>query len=216
MNLLTTLQFALHQFVDIYDPTIEDSYRKQAVIDGQLCMLEILDTTGQEEYTALRDQWIRDGEGFVLVYSIDDRSSFTRIKSFHDQVRRIKGSTTLTHDSLSKHEEDIELQLKPLDFPVMLVGHNCDRLAEREVSKEEGQALARELGCAFLEASAKNCINVEKTFYDPVRMLRRQRLQNAVQTQRESQREDKFPQEGPKRAISLFDIIRRRNRGRRP
>ena len=179
-------------------------------------MLEILDTTGQEEYTALRDQWIRDGEGFVLVYSIDDRSSFTRIKSFHDQVRRIKGSTTLTHNSLSKHEEDIELQFNPLDFPVMLVGHNCDRLAEREVSREEGQALARELGCAFLEASAKNCINVEKTFYDPVRMLRRQRLQNAVQTQRESQREDKFPQGGPKRAISLFDIIRRRNRGRRP
>jgi GTPase KRas protein len=179
-------------------------------------MLEILDTTGQEEYTALRDQWIRDGEGFVLVYSIDDRSSFTRIKSFHDQVRRIKGSTTLTHDSLSKHEEDIELQLNPLDFPVMLVGHNCDRLAEREVSKEEGQALARELGCEFLEASAKICINVEKTFYNPVRILRRQRLQNAVQTQRKSQREYKFPQEGPKRAISLFDIIRRRNRGRRP
>jgi GTPase KRas protein len=178
-------------------------------------MLEILDTTGQEEYTALRDQWIRDGEGFVLVYSIDDRSSFTRIKSFHDQVRRIKGSTTLTHDSLSKHE-GIELQLNPLDFPVMLVGHNCDRLAEREVSKEEGQALARELGCEFLEASAKICINVEKTFYDPVRILRRQRLQNAVQTQRKSQREYKFPQEGPKRAISLFDIIRRSNRGRRP
>ncbi|KAH8790006.1 small GTPase superfamily [Hyaloscypha sp. PMI_1271] len=160
-------------------PPLRTHIENKAVIDGQLCMLEILDTTGQEEYTVLRDQWIRDGEGFVLVYSIDDRSSFTRINSFHDQVRRIKGSTTLTHDSLSKHEEDIELQLNPLDFPVMLVGHNCDRLVEREVSKEEGQALARELGCEFLEASAKICINVEKTFYDPVRILRRQRLQNA-------------------------------------
>lgn len=33
------------------DPTIEDCYRKQAVIDNEACMLEILDTAGQEEYT---------------------------------------------------------------------------------------------------------------------------------------------------------------------
>ena len=45
--------------VQTYDPTIEDSYRKQVVIDDQSCVLEVLDTAGQEEYTALRDQWIR-------------------------------------------------------------------------------------------------------------------------------------------------------------
>lgn len=46
-------------------------------------MLEVLDTAGQEEYTALRDQWIRDGEGFILVYSITSRNSFKRIEKFH-------------------------------------------------------------------------------------------------------------------------------------
>ena len=55
-------------------------------------MLEVLDTAGQEEYTALRDQWIRDGEGFVLVYSISSRSSFSRIKRFHHQIQRVKES----------------------------------------------------------------------------------------------------------------------------
>lgn len=40
----------------------------------------MLDTAGQEEYTALRDQWIRDGEGFVLVYSILARSTFERVQ----------------------------------------------------------------------------------------------------------------------------------------
>ncbi len=29
-----------------YDPTIEDSYRKVVEVDGQQCMLEILDTAG--------------------------------------------------------------------------------------------------------------------------------------------------------------------------
>ena len=57
----------------------------------------------------------------------------------------------------------------------MLVGNKADKHHEREVSSQEGQALAKELGCEFVEASAKNCINVEKAFYDVVRLLRRQR-----------------------------------------
>ena len=41
-------------FVDEYDPTIEDSYRKQVVIDAETCLLDILDTAGQEEYRSVR------------------------------------------------------------------------------------------------------------------------------------------------------------------
>ncbi|KAJ4306141.1 RAS2 protein [Collariella sp. IMI 366227] len=155
-----TIQLCLQHFVETYDPTIEDSYRKQAVIDNQACMLEVLDTAGQEEYTALRDQWIRDGEGFVLVYSISSRSSFTRIKRFHHQIQRGRRSRRPTPSA---------------PVPIMLVGNKSDRIAEREVSTQEGHALARELGCEFVEASAKNYINVDKAFYDVVRILRRQR-----------------------------------------
>jgi len=60
----------------------------------------------------------------------------------------------------------------------MLVGNKCDRVTEREVSTQEGSALARELGCDFVEASAKNCVNVEEAFYDVVRQLRKQRQQS--------------------------------------
>lgn len=66
--------------------------------------------------------------------------------------------------------------------PVMLVGNKSDKHHEREVSSQEGQALARELGCDFVEASAKNCINVEKAFFDVVRQLRRQRQNPVKQT----------------------------------
>ncbi|RPB24497.1 ras-domain-containing protein [Terfezia boudieri ATCC MYA-4762] len=155
-----TIQLCLNHFVETYDPTIEDSYRKQVVIDGASCMLEVLDTAGQEEYTALRDQWIRDGEGFVLVYSISSRSSFTRIPRFHSQILRVKESSSSGGVN---------------QVPIMLVGNKSDRVTEREVSTQEGHALARELGCEFVEASAKNCVNVERAFYDVVRMLRRQR-----------------------------------------
>ena len=162
--------------METYDPTIEDSYRKQVVIDGQSCMLEVLDTAGQEEYTALRDQWIRDGEGFVLVYSITSRSSFTRIRKFHSQIQRVKESSSAGSPTSSY----LSSPMSPVlpgggQAPVMLVGNKSDRVTEREVSTQEGSALAKEMGCDFVEASAKNCINVEKAFYEVVRSLRRQR-----------------------------------------
>jgi len=65
----------------------------------------------------------------------------------------------------------------------MLVGNKSDRVTEREVSTQEGHALARDLGCEFVEASAKNCVNVERAFYDVVRILRRQRQISAKRTQ---------------------------------
>ncbi|KAF2753587.1 ras-domain-containing protein [Pseudovirgaria hyperparasitica] len=172
-----TIQLCLNHFVETYDPTIEDSYRKQVQIDGQSCMLEVLDTAGQEEYTALRDQWIRDGEGFVLVYSISSRASFARIQRFHSQIQRVKESSlssspTYPGSPLSATAPGSS-SFGPA--PVMLVGNKCDRVTEREVSTQEGSAMARDLGCAFVEASAKNCVNVEKAFYDVVRQLRSQR-----------------------------------------
>ncbi|ROW13309.1 hypothetical protein VPNG_05442 [Cytospora leucostoma] len=166
-----TIQLCLQHFIETYDPTIEDSYRKQVVIDGQACMLEVLDTAGQEEYTALRDQWIRDGEGFVLVYSISSRSSFTRIKRFHQQIYRVKESTG---HSPSYPGSPTSPSGRTANVPIMLVGNKCDRVTEREVSTQEGSALARELGCEFVEASAKNRTNVEKAFYDVVKIIRRQ------------------------------------------
>ena len=176
---LNSRQLCLNHFVETYDPTIEDSYRKQVVIDSQSCMLEVLDTAGQEEYTALRDQWIRDGEGFVLVYSITSRSSFTRIRKFHSQIQRVKESSSASSPTSSY----LPSPMSPIvpgggQAPVMLVGNKSDRVTEREVSTQEGSALAKEMGCDFVEASAKNCINVEKAFYEVVRSLRRQRQES--------------------------------------
>lgn len=166
-------------------------------------MLEILDTAGQEEYTALRDQWIRDGEGFMLVYSISSRSSFTRAQRFHNQIIRVKESSA---SSASYPGTPISSLVEGL--PITLVGNNSDRITEREVSTQEGHALARELGCEFVEASPKNGTNVEKAFYDIVRQIRRQRMQNTVRTIKQYQ-EQRFKGKLPRRTISLLDIVRR-------
>lgn len=196
------LQMCLHHFCETYDPTIEDSYRKQVVIDQQSCMLEIVDTAGQEEYTTLRDQWIRDGEGFVLVYSIDSRASFSRIQKFHSLIQRTKESAANGSPTYTR----APIYLGP--SPVMLVGNKSDKVTEREVSTQEGSALAKRLGCQFVEASAKNCVNVETIFYDVVRHLRKQRIQ-AIKTDRRGQQPN-----GTSRSSRREDDNRREKRDR--
>lgn len=74
----------------IYDPTIEDSYRKQIDISGVPCVLEILDTTGTEDYTAMRDICIHIGEGFIMLFSIDSAASFFEIDTIREQVYKVK------------------------------------------------------------------------------------------------------------------------------
>lgn len=145
-------------------------------------MLEVLDTAGQEEYTALRDQWIREGEGFLLVYSITSRSSFGSIQKIYEQIQTVKNPNNTRSPTSPSY---LNPQLAPAGpVPVMLVGNKSDKVTERAVSTQEGQGLAWKLGCDFVEASAKNCINVETAFYDVVRALRLQRLQPTKQPDR--------------------------------
>lgn len=147
-----TIQFIQSHFVQDYDPTIEDSYRKQCVIDDRVAHLDILDTAGQEEFSAMREQYMRTGEGFLLVFSVTDRSSFEEIARFHTQILRVK-------------DKD--------EFPMTLVGNKSDLENERTVSTAEAQDLGRKLKIPYLESSAKQRINVDAAFHDLVRAIRR-------------------------------------------
>ncbi|CAO3627097.1 unnamed protein product [Mucor fragilis] len=147
-----TIQFIQSHFVDEYDPTIEDSYRKQCVIDSETALLDVLDTAGQEEYSAMREQYMRNGEGFLLVYSITSRLSFDEITTFYQQICRVK-------------DRDY--------FPMVLVGNKCDLEGDRQVSSQEGRDLAKNFGCQFIETSAKQRINVDEAFFEVVRDIRR-------------------------------------------
>ncbi|KAN0030364.1 hypothetical protein ACTA71_010129 [Dictyostelium dimigraforme] len=147
-----TIQFISNHFVYYYDPTIEDSYRKQCLVDDQVYMLDILDTAGQDELTAMRDQWIRSCEGFILVYSVTSRSSFDQIQFFREQINRV-----LDRD----------------DVPIMMIGNKIDLEEERQVTFQEGKDLARCLNMSFMEVSAKNRTNVEEVFNETVRIVKR-------------------------------------------
>lgn len=145
-----TIQYVQQHFVENYDPTIEDSYRRQATVDGKQYMLEILDTAGTEQFKAMRDLYMKNGQGFLLLYSVIAQSSFNEVEDIRAQIVRVK---------------DRE------DVPMVLVGNKCDLADQRVIPTTTGAETAKKFNCAFYETSAKTRTNVEEVFSDVVRRV---------------------------------------------
>ena len=133
------------QFVEDYEPTKADSYRKKVMFQGHECQIDILDTAGQEDYAVIRDNYFRSGEGFLCVFSVVDRETFAATSEFREHILRVK-----TDDHI----------------PFILVGNKVDLEDRREVNSDEAQGLASSWGAAYLETSAKTKYNVDKVYYD--------------------------------------------------
>ena len=65
-------------------------YRKQVVIDRETCLLDILDTAGQEEYSVMREQFMRTGEGFLFVFAVNNVESLYKFPEWRLQIKRAK------------------------------------------------------------------------------------------------------------------------------
>ncbi|XP_059176574.1 GTP-binding protein Rit2-like [Physella acuta] len=145
------IQFVSHRFIEYHDPTIEDSFEQQCRIDDEPAHLDILDTAGQTEFTAMREQYMRNGEGFVLCFSITDRRSFDELITYKNLINRVRSGE---------------------DIPVIIAGNKCDLEQKRKVKYEEGVALAQQLGCRYYETSAylRKCI--DDVFHGIVRAIR--------------------------------------------
>ena len=146
-----TVQFVQGQFIDKYDPTVEDSYTKQIEVDGEQYMLEIMDTAGSEILTAMRDLYMKMGQGFLIVFSIVQESTFKDIPDIIDQIFRIKDSDQV---------------------PLVLVGNKVDLEEDRQVATDAGQKRAKKYkNCEYIETSAKLQINVKEAFEVLVRKI---------------------------------------------
>lgn len=168
-----TLQFMYDEFVEDYEPTKADSYRKKVVVEAEECQVDILDTAGQEDYAAIRDNYFRSGEGFLCVYSICEPESFENTNDFREQILRVKGVT----------EESI---------PFLLVANKIDLIDKRQVSQEEGKQRAGEWKVPYIETSAKTKENVDKAFNDLMKIIQsRKREENKPGTKSNAEKKKK-------------------------
>ncbi|KAJ0023759.1 hypothetical protein NQD34_003658 [Periophthalmus magnuspinnatus] len=151
-----TIQFVEGQFVDSYDPTIENTFNKLVNVHGQDFNLQLVDTAGQvssilfskcvgyvlilytfsmqDEYSIFPQSHSMDIHGYVLVYSVTSMKSFEVVQSLHDKLLDMVGK---------------------IQVPTVLVGNKKDLHMERVIKPEEGKKLADSWGAAFMESSAK-------------------------------------------------------------
>lgn len=162
-----TLQFMYDEFVEDYEPTKADSYRKKVVLDGEEVQIDILDTAGQEDYAAIRDNYFRSGEGFLCVFSITEDESFQATQEFREQILRVKGDETI---------------------PFILVGNKSDLTDRRAVTLANARAQAEEWKVPYVETSAKTRENVDKVFFDLMREIRARKMDTEGNSKR---KEDK-------------------------
>jgi len=91
----------------------------------------------------------------MILYSITSKHSFDLVSKFQHKIHVVKD------------EEEY--------FPMVIVGSKCDLEDSREVSTEEGRELAKKFRCPFFETSAKVRINVEESFIEVVREIKKRR-----------------------------------------
>ncbi|EMC93732.1 hypothetical protein BAUCODRAFT_141164 [Baudoinia panamericana UAMH 10762] len=147
-----TAQFVQGVFIESYDPTIEDSYRKQIDVDGRQVMLEIMDTAGTEQFTSMREFYMRDAHGFLLVFSITSMSSLHELAELREQIVQIKGGDP--------------------NVPIVLVGNKSDLEEDRVVSRSRAFQVSQAWGnVPYYETSARRRQNVTEVFVDVCRQI---------------------------------------------
>ena len=129
------------KFPKEHDPTVEDIYKVEK--EDLKYDVEILDTSGEKDYQNMIENWINDGNCFILVYSIDDENSFKELDAKYEKICQIK-----------KNEI----------FSIILVGNKCDLENERKITEQEGKKYAEKKNMLFLETSALQIINVKEVF----------------------------------------------------
>lgn len=112
---------------------------KTVLIDGVKIKMQIWDTAGQERFKTITETYYKGAAGVILVYAVNDRKTFNSLENWIKQINESQP------DNISK----------------IIVGNKSDVAdSERQVSKAEGEALAKKYGVQFLESSAKDNYNI--------------------------------------------------------
>ena len=138
------LRFSEDIFKESYDVTIGLNYRiKSMTIENNPIKMQIWDTSGEEKFKAIAKNFYRGAHGVLLVYDICDKSTFSDVKSWIEQI-------------IENADND--------EIIMILCGNKCDKEKDRKITKEEGENLAKSYGIPFFECSAKSNININEIF----------------------------------------------------
>ncbi|KAK6294397.1 hypothetical protein J4Q44_G00352270 [Coregonus suidteri] len=136
------VRFLTKRFIGEYASNANSLYRKRLSIEGRLLHLEVFDPCSQSgESRCILEEPVEWADGFIVVYSISDRTSFLNAQNILCQIKDARG-------------ESYKGEMDKMEIPICLVGNKQDLCHARQVFEEEGRALAQEHRCHFQEVSA--------------------------------------------------------------
>jgi small GTP-binding protein len=148
-----TLRYTTGDFNEQYLPTIGDMYTKDVEVNGAPRHVQIDDTAGQEAYADLKNEKLGTGDGYLLVYSITDDTTFGVLDRVREEILKAQAARG-----------------KPMP-PIFLIGTKADLEADRAVSGAEREAKAREWGTRSFEVSSKTDEGVAGVFTEIIKAV---------------------------------------------
>ncbi len=138
------LRFVEDKFNPSFITTIGIDFKIRTIeVSGKRIKLQVWDTAGQERFRTITTAYYRGAMGIILVYDVTDERTFENIRTWFSTV--------------NQHAND--------DAQLMLVGNKSDETDNRAITRQQGEALAKELNIPFIEASAKSNENVDEIFF---------------------------------------------------
>ena len=150
-----------------------------AELYGALIKIELWDTVGQERLRSLPQKYYSKGDGFFLLYDVNDKKSFEDVVGWIKDIRKARGRTD---------EQDLEKKLD--DEVLVLIGNKIDQIGKRQVTKEEAIELANKYNVKYYETSCKQGINLYEILCDIIfqaSSINRRESTRVVLLQRENQ-----------------------------
>ena len=133
--------------IDIVNTVIESC--------GHLMKLELWDTVGQERLRSLPAKYFSKGDGFFLLFDVNEKKSFEDITGWIKDIRKARGNA---------NEENFEI--KTPDEVLILIGNKIDKIGQRQVTREEAVELANKYNLRYYETSCKQGINLYEILCD--------------------------------------------------
>jgi len=129
------LRYTDDTFLDMHMATIGLDYRLKTLIldDHKIVKIQLWDTAGQDKFRAITRNYYKGARGIILIYDVTNVKSYENIKKWINEIK-----------------EEISEKVS-----IVLIANKIDNIAERKISKEQGEKLAKDYDVAFFESSAK-------------------------------------------------------------
>ena len=126
-----------------------DLWTKTISMDDKLIKALVYDTSGQELFNSISKNYMRQGEGIIIVYDVTDTKSFESVHYWVEQVSELRGD----------------------DPCLFIIGNKSDLGDTRVISKEQGRSYAQSVGATFMETSYKDILSVEQAFMIAIKQV---------------------------------------------